>query len=66
VTRRRRFSVMEVLVYGVAILFAIGLIAIMWAVAINAPRLETDFHRSTSRPCQRNAQVPPLVLALCS
>jgi nitrogen fixation-related uncharacterized protein len=31
---------MELLVSVVAILFAIGLIAFMWAVAINAPRLE--------------------------
>lgn len=34
---RRRVTVMEVLVYGAAILFAIGVIAIMWGIAINAP-----------------------------
>ena len=39
-TGRSRLTRMEVLVYGTAIAMAIGLIAIVFAAAVNSPRLD--------------------------
>lgn len=39
-TRKSRFTRMELLVYGIAALMAVGLIAIFFATALNSPRIE--------------------------
>lgn len=39
-TGKRRFTRMELLVYGTAALMAVGLITIFFAAALNGPRIE--------------------------